>query len=160
MTLHKNAYFCAKLQKKVDLGELGDIIIGLIIVGAALWSGVISPILEYLKKERAKQSAPAARRPKSAPRAKRKAPAPLSGVRTDFRPWAASEPDEAPDAVETRVSPFISGEEGVRVTTDEDFAPVTAGEMPSEASAFTDCDSEELRRGIIWGEILRPKYKD
>ena len=163
MTLHKNAYFCAKLQKKVDLGELGDIIIGIGIVGAALWGSVITPLLEHVQKGQGK---PAAQKgAKAAPRPKRSAPAPRAQAQerkqADFRPWEPSSAAEFPTGVDTRVSPFITGEEGVRSTVDVNADEgITDGAAATGAPESAGCDSDDLRRGIIWAEILRPKYKD
>lgn len=61
---------------------------------------------------------------------------------------------------------FLSGQEGIRVTQDlvEDAGADIpgAGEPDGFAPLFTDGEDRagELRRGIIWAEILTPRFKN
>lgn len=149
MTLHKIEYFCAKLQKKVDSGDIKDIIVGVILVGTTVWGVVIAPILERIKKRERARRMYGVRGAQYAPADKRAPRQPVTDI---------------PSAAKT-AHPFISGEEGVRMTSaateaETGSVPCTDDECQQRASLLPGTGFDDLRRGIIWAEILRPKYKD
>lgn len=179
MTLHKNAYFCAKLQKKVDFDDISDLIVGAVLVGATVWGTIVTPILEHFKKreraerisrkERYAPGQPPKSSAKASPSPRKSAPKPRPvaarhiAEAEDFKEWkgAASAAYVNPGP-ETKVSPFISGEEGLRVTSDVDInaelEPI-ADSRPAAADILGS-SAEDLRRGVIWAEILKPKYQE
>ncbi len=156
----------------MDFSDISDTIIGLIIGGAAIWSYVISPMLK--KQSGKSENSHTQERPgptafrmrtRQAPLAARTVAAEHISEAATFTPWPTA-PSEAPRplAVETAPAPFISGEEGIRATSDADAgmdAQLAAmSDAPSAAADLLGSEPEDLRRGVIWAEILSPKFKE
>ncbi|MDE6278073.1 MAG: hypothetical protein K2M06_08200 [Muribaculaceae bacterium] len=153
----------------MDFGDISDIIVGLIVVGSGIWGIIIKPLMEGLKKQsKSGNLHPGQPKRRTAPRpatARRSAAEAHISEEAAFTPWAA-EPTRArqPLAVETKPAPFISGEEGIRSTVDADAGAeaelAAINDSPIYASELLGSTQEDLRRGVIWAEILKPKYQD
>ncbi|MDE6310352.1 MAG: hypothetical protein K2L96_00845 [Muribaculaceae bacterium] len=157
----------------MDFSDISDTIIGLLIGGIAIWSYFIGPLIKKLTEKSGTANAQEHHRaatPRAA--AKRPAPQPARTVAKRhiaeagaFRPWE-SPLTEAPQplTVETAPEPFISGEEGIRATSDADAGTeaqlAAMSTTPSAAAELLGSSPEDLRRGVIWAEILSPKFKD
>lgn len=165
-------------KKIVDFGDLIDNIGGIIVALATVWGLVVTPTINYIREQRKKKALArqgrgaahtgGARPSRAASAPRRQAPAPRAvaadhaAEEASFKPWPVSPaPAPAPLAVEPSVSPFISGEEGLRVTADLDTAALPAIDTPpSAASEILGSRPDDTRKGVIWAEILRPKFMD
>ena len=152
----------------MDFSDISDTIIGLFIGGAVIWSYFISPLL----KKQAEKSGESHTQKSVQQKRKRPAPRAISPVAQNhiaeaatFSSWKTST-SEAPQplAVETSPTPFISGEEGIRSTSDADAGTeaqlAAMSSTPSVAAELLGATSDDLRRGVIWAEILSPKFKE
>lgn len=130
--------FAAKLLKKVD-SQVISVLIGLVVV-------IIAPWLERLFKGNKQAAAKPAQRTTKASRPSYHTKTPVS---VSANKVAASAAASMPS------SEYFNErfEEGRRVTTDE--APA---EMPKTQSQLKPLSADELRRAVIWGEILKPKF--
>ncbi|GEM_PF-4245941 len=138
-------------KKIVDFGDLIDNIGGIIVALATVWGLVVTPTINYIREQRKKKAL--ARQGRGA--------AHTGGARPSRAASAPRRQAPAPLAVEPSVSPFISGEEGLRVTADLDTAALPAIDTPpSAASEILGSRPDDIRKGVIWAEILRPKFMD
>lgn len=138
-------------KKIVDFGDLIDNIGGIIVALATVWGLVVTPTINYIREQRKKKAL--ARQGRGA--------AHTGAARPSRAASAPRRQAPAPRAVEPSVSPFISGEEGLRVTADLDTAALPAIDTPpSAASEILGSRPDDIRKGVIWAEILRPKFMD
>ena len=138
MPLHKIDYFCAKLQKSVE---------SLIVpIAVALIIFLIEKSTE--KKNASKGASNGLVGAVKAPKEQR----PKRTVHVSPSPRVATEPKAAPEHAAT-ISPTALPEEGVRVTADKPMAaPVV------QARRVPPVPGGDLRKAIIWSEILRRKF--
>jgi len=137
------AYFCAKLRKKVDTVKF---IFGVLIV-------VLSVAAEIKKRYDKSKRAKAAVR-NFVPIPVEKAATTGTEKKISARPKQPIVLTEKP-AIESAKPPVAAHlfEEGTRVTTD---TPMSA--IPSHEATSAGKSAEEMRRLVLWGEILARKY--
>lgn len=153
----------------MDFGEISDIIVGAIAIGSAIYGIVIKPLVEQ-KRRHGNGGAGVPSRPsrEQSPRkyapgrpAPRRVPEAPVAEKAAFRPWTGA-PSEAPAPmpVETAVPVLDPSLEGLRSTdavgVDAEFEPV-ADERPA-AAEILGSEPDDFRRGVIWAEILTPKF--
>lgn len=127
------------------------------IVGFVLIYAAIKKVREVIRTSAARRAAP--RRPEARREAmpRREAPArPTAMPRMAAFVSSLTTPPAVPDeaSVSTTAPAPVGSEEGQRVTAD---APMPEPERP--APAIEPPTLAELRRAVVWSEILKPKFE-
>lgn len=127
------------------------------IVGFVLIYAAVKKVREVIRTSAARHPAP--RRPEARREAmpRREAPAPRQAMpRMAACVSSLTTPPAVPDeaSVSTTAPAPVGSEEGQRVTAD---APLPEPERP--APAIEPPTLAELRRAVVWSEILKPKFE-
>lgn len=153
----------------MDFGEISDIIVGAIAIGSVIYGMLIKPLVGQKRRHDSAGTGTVSgsRQVKAQRKYAPGRPAPLRSAQAPaaekaaFRPWAGA-PSEAPAPmpVETAVPVLDPSLEGLRSTdavgVDAEFEPV-ADERPA-AAEILGSEPDDFRRGVIWAEILTPKF--